>query len=176
MRVLGLDPSTDTGFAVVDSGRKIVASGSLHFPKLKGWERVQAMSFAALELVHEHKPDHVVLEEIIVGRASSAIVVIQLASFIRYLLWQEKIAYTDVHPSTLKKFLTGNGNANKEQIMVHVTAKYGIMPKNNNEADAINCAVFGLAVRDYSEAPDTAAKALVKSWILKNPTPVPLLA
>lgn len=153
MRILGLDPSTNTGYALVDSGRVVVSSGSLHFPKLKGWERVRELSFGVLRLVNDYKPDHILIEEMIVGRASSAITVIQIASFIRFTLWQEGIAHHDVHPATLKKFLTGSGNASKEQVMVHTTAKYNVLPKTNDEADAINAAMFGHCLMDPKGTP-----------------------
>ena len=42
-----------------------------------------------------------------------------------------------IPPKTLKKFITGNGNANKEKMMEALYKKYKIAVFNDNQADAI---------------------------------------
>lgn len=46
------------------------------------------------------------------------------------------ILYTGINTKTVKKFLTGNGNANKESMIEHVN-KLGFNITDHNEADAV---------------------------------------
>lgn len=48
-----------------------------------------------------------------------------------------------VSPKTLKKFVTGNGNANKEDMMKAVKELWGYEATNNDEADAYSLSRFG---------------------------------
>lgn len=144
MRVMGLDPSTKFGVAVVDSGEKIVFTQELEFKKLTGFDRVNSLIASVEELRTTYKPDLIVVEALFVGMASSAITLIQLGSILRYFFWQEGILYVDVPASVLKKFVSGRGDAKKEQMMMHVLRRWGHEPKTNNIADAIGLAMAGL--------------------------------
>lgn len=46
----------------------------------------------------------------------------------------------EVPPLSLKKFVTGNGTAGKEMIIAYIFKNYGLMPPDNDQADA-----YGLA-------------------------------
>lgn len=146
MRILGIDPSTKCGLAVVESGKKILHTEQVEFKKLDGFERVQAIVARAMEVREQYQPDAIVIEDMFVGHASSAIVTIQIGSFIRYFLWQEDILYIDVPATNLKQFASGTGSATKEQMMMNVLKHWGHESKTNNIADAVCLGMAGLAL------------------------------
>jgi len=145
MRVMGIDPSTaGTGISIVASGKKVLFTEEIAVKKLTGIPRVSAILTRLAAIHSEQAPDLVVIEEMIIGHASSAIPIVQLGSIIRYYLWQEGIRYVEVHPSILKKFVAGSGSAKKEQIMMYVSKNWGFEAQTNNIADAVGLAMVGL--------------------------------
>ena len=66
-----------------------------------------------------------------------------LATLVRHSLWLEHIPYVLVAPTSLKKFVTGSGKAEKSQMMLAVFQHFGHTPANDNEADAIGLLYLG---------------------------------
>lgn len=143
--ILGIDPSTHTGIAVVSETGKIIHTAEISFPKLSGFDRISAIVGEVLGIHSQYSPfiSSVVIESIIVGHASSALTVIQIATILRYFFWQEGIEFLEVPPGTLKKFVCGFGNAKKEQVMMWVSKNYGFESPTNNIADAVGLAMVG---------------------------------
>ncbi len=52
-----------------------------------------------------------------------------------------------INPATLKKWATGDGHASKEQMMAACKSKYGVVPVDDNAADA--CHLFYYYIRKY---------------------------
>src|SRR3990167_3659041 len=63
----------------------------------------------------------------------------------------------EVAPTTLKKFVTGKGNAKKEQILAHVQKRWGEMFETNDAGDAFGLYKLGCVVERLTEA-DTDAQ------------------
>lgn len=148
MVVLGLDPSTKTGVAVVDKHKNVVFTEEIEFKKLRGFERVSAIAARVWAIIEEYNPRAIIIEDMFVGHASSAIPLIQIGSVIRYFLWQEGIEYTDVPATVLKKFVVGKGNAKKEEVMMNVLKHWQYESPTNNIADAVGLAMIGLALNE----------------------------
>ena len=144
MIVMGVDPSTKCGIAVV-SEKEILFTAEIEFKKLTGLPRASAIVERILEIKAEWNPEKIMIEDMFVGHASSAITIIQIGTIIRYFLWQEDFPYHDVPPTFLKKWVCGTGNAKKEQIMMAVYKKWGHESATNNVADAIALAKMGVA-------------------------------
>lgn len=149
MRVLALDISTCTGVAIVDhtpaKPKDVRYTETIQFKKLVGMPRINSIAGRILNLHAEHKPDFVVIEDYVVSRfGGSAIVSISIGSVIRFLLWQEEIPYLEVSPTSLKKFVTGKGNAKKENMILEVFKRYGYTSATNDIADAVGLGMFGL--------------------------------
>lgn len=73
-----------------------------------------------------------------------------LAWIIRMALWKAEMPYVLVQPSTLKKFATGSGKAEKNTVMLQVFRRFGVEAANDNEADAIGLCFLGRALlRDW---------------------------
>jgi crossover junction endodeoxyribonuclease RuvC len=147
VRVMGLDMSTKTGVAVVDGSGKVIKTEQVTFPKLSGMPRINAIVGRILELHGETKPDLLVVEDYAVGKfASGAIVGIELGGVLRFILWQEGIKYLPVAPTSVKKFVCGNGKAKKEQMMMEVYKRWGYTSETNDIADAMGLSHMGLAM------------------------------
>lgn len=159
MIVMGIDPSTThSGVAIVESGSgKVLYSGEVVPKKLTGFDRISFIVFELIRLHAEYKPDHVVLEGVFIGHASSAVQLVALGSILRYFLWQEGISYLDVPATTLKKFVTGSGASPKDAVMMHVLKNWGFESPSNNVADAVGLAMFGVAY--YESNPVSFKKA-----------------
>ena len=59
---------------------------------------------------------------------------------------QRSIAYQGVPVGTIKRFITGKGNADKEAVIAEVRAR-GYSPADDNEADAIAILLWALETR-----------------------------
>lgn len=169
--VLGLDPSTCFGVCVASESGKVVYTKEISFPKLSGFERISAILADVLDVYRTFKPSSVVIEGMFVGHASSAIVVIQIATLLRYFLWQEGIPFLEVAPSVLKKFICGAGNAKKEQMMMWVSKRYGFESPTNNIADAVGLAMVGVAALGgpCNEAQKTILEGLLAPTLKPKP-------
>lgn len=178
MRVLALDLSTCAGVAVVghseDRPKDVIYGSTIQFKKLTGMERIHAIAAEVLSVHAQYKPQFVVVEDYAVSRfGGSAIVSISIGSVIRFLLWQQDIPYLEVSPTSLKKFVTGKGNAKKDQMILEVFKRYGYTSKTNDIADAVGLGMFGLCAAGVKFTVE--AKKCVDE-ALKNHTGLPIPA
>lgn len=67
----------------------------------------------------------------------------------------------EVAPSTLKKFATGKGNAPKDMVAAHLTKRYGVLLKSNDEYDAFGIYQLGLMVEGVTEPTNDAQREAV---------------
>jgi Holliday junction resolvasome RuvABC endonuclease subunit len=70
----------------------------------------------------------------------------ELGGIVRYHLAREQHNWLEVPPSTLKKFLTGKGNADKNVVLKEVYRRYGLDLNDDNMADAFGLAKIGEAM------------------------------
>lgn len=85
----------------------------------------------------KHEPVEVCVEGYSMGsRATQAHKAGELGGVMRLSLWRHFFGYVNVPPSTLKKFATGKGNADKSLVLREVWRKWGYEAVNDNDADA----------------------------------------
>lgn len=144
MLVMGLDLSTKTGVAIVDTDKNVVFAEEIEFKKMTGWPRIGAIAGRIMELREQYQPDLIMIEELFVGHASSAIVLAQISSVVHYFLWQDNHKFMDVSASGLKKWLTQKGNAQKDVMMMEVYKQFGYESRTNNIADAVALGMLGV--------------------------------
>lgn len=139
--VIGLDLSlTGTGYVVLDSTGVVLDHGTIK-TKVFGMERLQFIKAQVASLLSIYEPLSACVEGYSMGsRAGQAFNIGELGGVIKLMLHMNKIPYTDVPPTVLKKFVTGKGTAMKDEIMLHVYKKWGWTAPDNNQADA-----YGLA-------------------------------
>jgi crossover junction endodeoxyribonuclease RuvC len=67
----------------------------------------------------------------------------ELGGIVRYHLAELGQKPIEVAPASLKKFLTGKGNADKNIVLLDVFKRYGLELRNDNLADAFGLAKIG---------------------------------
>jgi Holliday junction resolvasome RuvABC endonuclease subunit len=141
-RVLGVDLSlTSTGLAHVHGTAETIE------PDAEGHQRVEAIVAAVTEALSEG-PELVVIERsvIIPNHISSAREIIELGGIVRWELWRAGITYLDVSPSTVKKYATGNGKADKLRVIRAAEHRLGYEGDSSDEADALWLRALGWGV------------------------------
>jgi crossover junction endodeoxyribonuclease RuvC len=63
-------------------------------------------------------------------------ILLELVGMIKFLLIQNKIDFCEVPQSTLKKFATGSGKAEKSQMVLKASKEYGFEAATEDEVDA----------------------------------------
>ena len=158
MRVLGVDPGLrTTGYGVVEAsgGTFRLIEGGVLRPKatLSLEERLAQLHAAMLDVVRSTQPDCMVVEElwsapkhpltgVLMGHARG---VIALAAGLCAVTFEE------LSHVTVKRALTGNGAARKEQVKAMVCVQLGltIAPEPDDVSDALALAlVFAMRGRD----------------------------
>lgn len=145
MKVLGIDQATHTGFAVVEPG--ILHTSGTHV--LRGQVAQRFSEFAAWfrNMLKTHLPDLVVYEKPHFRGYDSTLSGVGLISLIQMICYETGTQCTGVHTATLKKFATGYGKATKTEMTTMANRVEGLslnVKDNNDEADAIHLALYGL--------------------------------
>lgn len=156
MRSLGLDLSlVHTGVALLEDGKQVLRTGIKTKPTkekrpIDEIKRIQSIVDSIMEIVNEHNPDVVVLEGIaFMSRNSTALAQLAALNYmIRAELMKKGIGFLIVAPTSLKKFATGKGNAQKDEVMLAVYKRWGVSILDNNECDGYVLAQIGLAIKD----------------------------
>lgn len=153
MKALGADLSlTGTGISVLEDGKvkeqasiKSSKTGNKASDEIK---RLRGIVTEIMEYVDTWKPDIVVIEGIaFMSRNTTALA--QLAGLnymVRSELVERDIPFLIVAPTTLKKYVTGSGNASKDVMMLMTFKEFGVTILDNNENDAYGLAHIGLSV------------------------------
>lgn len=159
MKILGLDVSTKIGWALArGEGHQpeVLHSGVIRdkSQKLTGFPRLSYLGDQVNGLVRDSRPDLVMVEGYSYGSHNSTIKLVEVGTVVRYYLHQMEMPYYDVPPATLKKFVTGRGNAKKELILMFMLKVWGLEYDNDDEADAAGLALLGLAAFREISVPD----------------------
>ena len=138
MKILALDFSTNTGYAISPgqvSGVKNLKPKSAQRPGGR-YQKLRAL----LKLLHaEHVIEMVVIEQALPGNQRSFISSEYAHGYTAVAqLWcaDNNIPLRMAHSGTIKKFITGKGNATKDTVMDVIRAR-GFRPIDDNEADAL---------------------------------------
>jgi hypothetical protein len=138
--VLALDLGTTTGWAMQSVGSTIESGtmsfrpsrydgGGIRYLRFRSWLDGIAADTANIDVVHYEE----------VRRHAGTDAAHVYGGFLATLTsWceQHAIAYQGVPVGTIKRFITGKGNADKQAVIQAVCAR-GFRPADDNEADAI---------------------------------------
>jgi len=144
---LGLDLSLrHTGIAIVNE-EKFVKSEIIDCSVLRGMERIKVIRETIKKVLEEYKPELTAIENYAFGCRGRAVFNLgELGGVIRFTLYSLKIPYIEIAPMTAKKFLTGKGNAEKNQMLMYALKNYKLEFDNDNECDAFALALMTRAV------------------------------
>lgn len=145
-QVLALDIAAHTGyFSLHEAGTwNFTESRRRNGNKMHGSFRETLMAF-----IKEHGIKYIVAEDVAMNRHFYDMR--RLAELRGVLL--EVCDETDIpepefiNPATLKKWATGNGRATKEEMIAACKNRYGIVPVDDNAADA--CHLFYYLIRKH---------------------------
>jgi Holliday junction resolvasome RuvABC endonuclease subunit len=139
VNILALDLGTRTGWALLERGaiESGVESFQPHRDESQGmrWLKFRRwLEFMAGERFH---PDLVVFERWVASHTGgSGEITAGFTTRIVEFCTERHLEHTAVSPSDLKRWVTGKGNARKEQIMEAVLWKFGRRCDTADEADA----------------------------------------
>jgi len=142
LRFLGIDPGlVNTGFAVLED-KRIIVSGVIRRPG-STIDRIHAISREIHTKLEEYQPGYTAIETAFYGKnPKSLIKSAQLIGAILYILREKNSRIIQLHPNTLKRIITGNGRASKEQVIYMVKNILQIEKDlKPDEADAIAIAL-----------------------------------
>ncbi len=140
VRVLGLDLSlTQSGWAAVGGD----CCWGVVKPKAKGAERLGFVEEAVVGLLDDYRPRLAVIEGYAYGAPQGMAGIAELGGVVRLALFRAGVPYIEVAPMTAKKFVTGSGRAEKDEVMMCCLKYWGVEVRNNNAADAFGLAMFG---------------------------------
>jgi len=146
INILAIDPATKTGWATLINGQ--VESGVQDFTKKRGESNgMLYIKFNAwLWELHKYAigfdPDGTtsfslaIYEQAHMRGAYATELLHGLTTRIQEFAAEIGAEYTAVHTGTLKKYITGRGNASKDDIIDWFTEKMRRRPINDNESDA----------------------------------------
>jgi crossover junction endodeoxyribonuclease RuvC len=148
MRILGIDPGLRlTGFGVVE-----VRPGSIEPALIEGGviklnakasvaDRLAQLAEDLTGVIQEAKPDHLAVEQVYSHYAHprTAIIMAHARGVILLCARQAGLAIEELAATEVKKALTGNGHASKEQMQLAVQAQFRLPepPSPPDVADAI---------------------------------------
>jgi len=156
-RIMGLDLSlTETGISIFSRSMNKIEVMSIPITtkmkrELEITTQLEQIAYIVDQILNElnvNVPTLVVIEDTFFNprNAKVAKVLAQLGGIVRYTLFISGFEFIDVEPCKLKKFICGEGkgNASKEEVIEAVNKRLGCNITNNNKADAVALAVFGL--------------------------------
>ncbi|HSV27442.1 MAG TPA: crossover junction endodeoxyribonuclease RuvC [Sedimentisphaerales bacterium] len=150
MRILGIDPGLQCcGYAVVETGRggvRLVEAGTI---RTKGSaelaERLDQIATDVSAILSSLKPDTMAVEELYSHYAHprTAILMGHARGVILQAAAKAGIAIRGFSATKIKKSLTGNGLAQKQQMQRTIQAMLGLpkMPEPSDVADAVAVAL-----------------------------------
>lgn len=131
--VLGIDPSlTATGLALPDGSTKTIK----YTPRsLMGDIRLKVIYEELLREIEIHSVTHAIIEDL-PAHAKSAGITGKAQGVVRLACLMSNVPFVTVVPSSVKKFATGKGTADKPDMRMELYKRTGVDQKDDNQVDA----------------------------------------
>ena len=147
--ILGIDPGTTImGFGlirVVNKKMELIQMSELNLTKYKDhYLKLKLVFERTIELIDSYKPDEIAIEAPFFGKNVQSMLKLGRAQGVAMIAGLSKeIPITEYSPKKIKKSITGNGNASKEQVakMLQNLLKIENLPKNLDATDGLAAAV-----------------------------------
>lgn len=155
MRVLGLDCASNLGWALFSASGAAPMCGTWRAPKSWSPEdygsRFRSYHDWLCDMLTVHEPDVVAFESPVTGAFGSAVTnehtlrfLIGLASITELIAALRQVRCLEINVSTAKKALTGNGRAEKSEMLVAATRRgFGCADHNQADACAVGLVAYG---------------------------------
>ncbi len=149
-RILGIDPGTNVlGFAIIDADKRsmqVVEIGVVTFAHI-GAEHTEKLRYIfeqVQDLIRQYEPTQMAIEAPFFGKNVQSMLKLGRAQGVAIAAGMvNKLATTEYMPKKIKKAITGNGNASKEQVaaMLENILKKTFSEKYFDATDALAAAV-----------------------------------
>jgi crossover junction endodeoxyribonuclease RuvC len=163
--VIGIDPSlVGTAVCTLDFDTdEILDLLTFTVPKdMRGIQRLNWLTKKLTSTLKKNKPKEIFIESYsYMSKGRSIFDLGELGGVFRLILARQWGGYYNVAPKSLKKFITGNGNAKKQILLEQTFRKYGKgseILRNDNEVDAFGLAKFGIAFLKWKDGKNDFAK------------------
>lgn len=151
---IGLDLSlVGTGLIVLEDGiiteRRLIKSKPVPDGKpIDEVKRIRGIVEDIRKTVEEFKPTIAVIEGLaFMARNSSALVQLSALNYMtRAMLMDYNVPFIIVAPTSLKKYVTGNGGAKKDVMLIETYKRWNVSILDDNVCDAYALAQVGLAL------------------------------
>lgn len=137
MNILAIDPAAKTGYASSTGPHGVWLLVNQGEPQERRLLRLYAKLLEAARLWGT--PDVIASEAASFGsiNPNTAAMHNELRGIIKLVAAELRAEYREYHPTTIKAFATGSGRADKTQMMRACERILGIVPQDDNEADAL---------------------------------------
>lgn len=172
MIILGIDPgSRFLGYGVISyeaQKMKALDFGVLKFDsEIPLTERLHSIGMGIKELMLRHKPDHLSLEKIFLGKnADSAFKLGHARGVVIYEALIAKVEVYEYATRVVKKGITGNGGAEKEHVSLVIQNMLGLPQlKSLDASDALAMACFHVSQLNVIRIKNQAIKRNIENAI-----------
>lgn len=154
LRVLGIDPGLQrTGYACIETGAfgmdaTLVEAGVIRLKQGTPLAaRLRQLDLELAEAIADLAPGVMAVESVFTHSKNvrTAILMAHARGVVLLAAQRCGLSLVELPPATVKKSMTGNGNATKRQMQVAVAAEFGLAkpPEPPDVADAIAIALAG---------------------------------
>ncbi|QEY30978.1 crossover junction endodeoxyribonuclease RuvC [Synechococcus sp. RSCCF101] len=155
MRMLGIDPGlARVGYGLIETERgrrhRMLDCGILRTdPGRPEAERLVEIAGDLRRLIRAWRPDQASVEKFFFYRSSTTISVVQARGVVMMTLARFHIPALEYPPMQIKQALTGDGHADKQQVLTAVMRDLELEdpPRPDDAADALAVALTGLLRR-----------------------------
>jgi len=124
-RILAIDPGTrQMGIAFLDKGQLIYHGVKIIKKGNSPNDNLQYARSVILRLIKDFQPNLMVVENVFFARNRKAYLLNVLIDEIKAIARRKRISLVSYSPSTVKKFICGNGWASKDEVAKAVVSKY----------------------------------------------------
>lgn len=175
MIILGIDPgSLVTGFGMIESnehGERLLTQGTIRLDgKLSHQNRLRTIYEELHILIKKHLPDVCAIEMPIYGNNAQSMLKLgraQAAAMLASLNLQ--VPVTEYTPKEVKKAVTGNGNATKEQVRYMIRSILAISKETEIGLDASDALAVGICHIHRGESGKRKPHQSWDSFLRANP-------
>ena len=158
---LGLDLSlTGTGVVVLNDGKivkqRLIKSKPISDGKPSDEVKRIRKIVEEIELIVGDSTPTIAVIEGLAFMVKNATALVQLAALnymTRAMLMDYNVPFLIIAPTSLKKFVTGNGAAKKDVMLIETYKRWGVSILNDNECDAYGLARLGYSILQLDSKP-----------------------
>ena len=172
--ILGLDPGTNImGFGLIETQNdniKLIQYGIINLKKYQDHsEKLQMIFENVNNLIRDYNPDDISIESPFFGKNVQSMLKLGRAQGVAMVAGKiNGIKISEYAPRKIKKSVTGNGNASKEQLSEIIKKTLNIKDQINKKLDASD-ALGAALCHCYQKSNNESPRKSWKKFIQANP-------